>query len=224
MAGTASYYYAKKRFERVGVPTQQFWIFATGIITFGLVGARLAHLATNWSLYRHSPGQWLAVWNGGLASFGGIALALPVGVFLKRRLWPQLSLATFLDRLVPALLLGWAIGRALGPQFMYAGGGHPTHQWFGLYYQGQIGKRVPVPLIQALEDGSLWLGAITLEKRRPRPGLVSGTAILLWGLVRSLDEYFLLGQHSHSGSLGVQIGGVALSAMGATLVVRSLKN
>jgi phosphatidylglycerol:prolipoprotein diacylglycerol transferase len=220
----ASYFYAKKRFERVAIPTEQFWIFATGIIAFGLVGARLAHLATNWSLYSHRPGQWLAVWNGGLASFGGIALAVPAGVLLQRRIWPHLSLATFLDRLVPALLLGWAIGRALGPQFMYAGGGHPTHQWFGLYYQGQIGKRVPVPLIQALEDVSLWLGAITLERRHPRPGLVSGTVIFLWGLIRSLDEYFLLGQHSHSGSLGVQICGVALSAMGATLVVRSLKN
>jgi phosphatidylglycerol---prolipoprotein diacylglyceryl transferase len=223
-AGTVGYYYAKRRLQNSNLPTDQFWIFATGLIIAGLVGARIAHLVTNWSLYQHHPSQWLALWNGGLASFGGIALALPIGLVLKHRIWPKSSFAVFLDRLVPALLLGWAIGRVLGPQFMFAGGGHQTHQWFGMYYQGQIGKRVPVPLIQGLEDAALWWGAITLEQRSKRPGLASGVAIALWGLVRALDEYLLLGQHSHSGSLGVQISGVVLAILGTTLAVRSVRS
>ena len=51
----------------------------------------------------------------------------------------------------------WAMGRLLGPQLMYAGGGHPTHQWFGMYYAGQAGRRLPVPIFQALEDFAVYL-------------------------------------------------------------------
>lgn len=224
VAATLSYYYAKRRFAAASLGVENFWVFATGLIVAGLLGARVAHLATNWSYYQDNPGQWLALWNGGLASFGGIALAVPVGLVLKRKYWTDVSVARFLDLFVPALLLGWATGRLLGPQFMYAGGGHPTSQWFGFYYHGQIGKRVPVPIIQGIEDGLLWRGALALERRTSRPGLVSGLALAAWGLVRTLDEYFLLGQHSHAGSIGVQISGLVLAVLGAVLIVRSKAN
>ena len=44
--------------------------------------------------------------------------------------------------------------------------------------------------------------------------------MIVWGFVRSFDERLLLGQMSHSGSIGVQIAGLVLAAAGlATLVV-----
>jgi hypothetical protein len=106
-------------------------------------GARLANIATNWSYYSGHPVRWIEVWQGGLASFGGLALAVPVGLFLQRRWWPGSSLARFTDALVPALIAGWALGRVLGPQFMVNGGGHLTHQWFGLHYAGQSASGCP---------------------------------------------------------------------------------
>jgi prolipoprotein diacylglyceryltransferase len=152
-------------------------------------------------------------------------LALPVGLYLQRRWWPGSSLARFCDALVPALVAGWALGRVLGPQFMVDGGGHLTHQWFGLHYAGQMGKRVPVPLIQGAEDAILWLVLLAVERRRPqrRVGVVTGVAMIVWGLVRALDERLLLGQESHSGSLGVQIAGVVLALCGAVLIVLQLR-
>jgi len=44
--------------------------------------------------------------------------------------------------------------------------------------------------------------------------------MIVWGLVRSLDERLLLGQESHSGSIGVQIAGLVLALAGAVLLVR----
>ena len=154
-----------------------------------------------------------------------IALALPVGLYLQRRWWPGSSLALFCDALVPALIAGWALGRVLGPQFMVNGGGHLTHQWFGIHYAGQVGKRVPVPLIQGAEDSLLWLALLTVEHLRlnRRVGVLSGVAMIIWGLVRSLDERLLLGQESHSGSLGVQIAGIVLALGGAVLIVHQLR-
>jgi phosphatidylglycerol:prolipoprotein diacylglycerol transferase len=178
-------------------------------------------VATNWDYYQDHLSSLAAVWQGGLASFGGIALALPVALFLARRWWPDVSLLAFVDVLVPSIVAGWAIGRALGPQFMYAGGGHITEQWFGLPYAGQAGRRVPVPLIQALEDGLLWFGLIRLERRAPQAGRLTSYAMIIWGVVRFIDEHWLLGEQGHAGSLGVQLASIVLVIGGLGLWIKS---
>jgi uncharacterized membrane protein len=51
-------------------------------------------------------------------------------------------------------------------------------------------------------------------------GFITAIGMIVWGLVRSTDERLLLGQESHSGSLGVQLAGLALAAAGViTLIV-----
>jgi phosphatidylglycerol:prolipoprotein diacylglycerol transferase len=213
IAAYASYLYARRRLVRSGFDVTPFAKFAAALIVSGLVGARLANIATNWGYYSGHPAQWIAVWQGGLASFGGLALAVPIGLYLQRHWWPGSSVARFTDALVPALIAGWALGRVLGPQFMVNGGGHLTHQWFGLPYSGQVGRRVPVPLIQGAEDALLWLSLLGIER----------TAMIVWGVARSVDERLLLGQQSHSGSIGVQFAGLALAIGGAVLLVRSIR-
>ena len=220
IATYVAFLYARRRLARRALDTAPFARFAAALVVSGLVGARVAHVATNWSYYENHPGRWLALWQGGLASFGGLALAIPVGIYLERRWWPTTALARFGDALVPALVAGWALGRVLGPQFMVNGGGHLTHQWFGMHYAGQVGRRVPVPLIQGAEDALLWLVLIGVERLRPRRvGMVTAVAMIIWGLVRTFDERLLLGQQSHSGSLGVQIAGVGLAFAGATMLI-----
>ncbi|MEO9181146.1 MAG: prolipoprotein diacylglyceryl transferase family protein [Acidimicrobiales bacterium] len=225
IAAYVCYLYARKRLASAGFDVALFGHFTFALIASGLIGARLANIATNWSYYSGHPQRWIAVWQGGLASFGGIALALPIGLYLQRRWWPESSLTRFTDALVPALLAGWALGRVLGPQFMVNGGGHLTHQWFGISYHDQFGKRIPVPLIQGLEDALLWLGLLGLERTwaRRATGIVTGVAMLVWGVVRSTDERLLLGQASHSGSLGVQIAGLSLALAGVVLLVRQAR-
>ncbi|HEY5111627.1 MAG TPA: prolipoprotein diacylglyceryl transferase family protein [Acidimicrobiales bacterium] len=222
IAAFVAYVYARRRLERSGLSVEPFARFTIWLLISGLIGARAANIATNWGYYSGHPSRWVAVWQGGLASFGGIALALVVGLILQRRWWPGSRLTTFTDALVPALIAAWALGRFLGPQFMVDGGGHLTHQWFGLHYAGQVGKRVPVPLIQGVEDGLLWLFLLALERTRIKQsvGVITSVAMIIWGLVRALDERLLLGQESHSGSVGVQLAGLALALAGViTLIV-----
>jgi len=222
LAAVVAYEYSERRLRHAGLGTTPFSRFATGLIVAGLIGARAANIATNWSYYAGHYGRWVAVWQGGLASFGGIALAIPVAVWLRRRYWPTVSLLSFCDQLLPALVTGWALGRVLGPQFMVNGGGHLTHQWFGIAYHGQVGKRVPVPLIQGAEDGLLWLALLWGERRwTARPaGIITGVAMVVWGLVRAYDEHWLLGEQSKSGSIGVQLAGLALSLTGIVVLGR----
>jgi hypothetical protein len=115
---------------------------------------------------------------------------------------------------------------------MVAGGGHPTHQWFGMYYAGQVGKRLPVPVFQALEDFAVFLILIAIERALDRwpdgsrrigypSGVVIGTGMILWGIERSLDEHLWLGEDGRLGSDLVQLAGVLLVVAGAVILIRA---
>lgn len=225
IAAYVAYLYGRRRLSLAGFNVQPFARFASALVVSGLLGARIAHVATNWSYYDGHPVRWFAFWQGGIASFGGIALAVPIGLYLQRRWWPDTILTRFTDALVPAVVAGWALGRLLGPQFMVQGGGHLTHQWFGLHYVGQQGKRVPVPLIQGAEDGLLWLALLAAQRRgaSQHAGTLTAMAMIVWGLTRAIDERLLLGQQSHSGSVGVQLAALLMTFFGVVLLARQLR-
>jgi prolipoprotein diacylglyceryltransferase len=202
------------------------------VVVAAVVGARTLHVLANLTYYSHNAGQVLAIWHGGLSSFGGLLFGVPTGIVLSRRWCPELPTAQALDIVAPVLMAAWAMGRLLGPQLMVAGGGHQTHQWFGMYYAGQAGRRIPVPILQALEDFAVFVVLIVVERRLDRwpdgsrrtgypPGVLLGVAMVAWGIARAVDEHLWLGEQGHIGSLLVQVAGVALVVGGAALLVSS---
>ena len=156
--------YTERRLRKAGYP----WHWVTGmfvwVIVAAIVGARAFHVLSNLSYYSHQPSQVFAIWQGGLSSFGGLIFAVPVAIVSARRRCPQLPTMRFADLMAPVLMACWGLGRLLGPQLMVAGGGHPTNQWFGMYYAGQVGKRLPVPIFQSIEDFTIF-GILLLVER-----------------------------------------------------------
>ena len=224
--------YFERRLKRNGYPTDWLVPVFLWIILAAVVGARVLNVVTNAGYYGQHPGDILAVWQGGLSSFGGLLFAVPTGVILTRRRCPELGLGRALDLVAPVLMACWAMGRLLGPQLMVAGGGHPTHQWFGMYYADQVGKRLPVPIFQALEDFAVFLVLIAIERSLDRwpdgtrrigypSGVVIGTGMILWGIERSLDEHLWLGEDGRVGSDLVQLAGVLLVVAGAVILIRA---
>ena len=227
-------WYFERRLKKAGYPTEWFTGVFIWIVVSAVVGARLLHVLANWSLYSAHPGQVLAVWNGGLSSFGGLLFAVPVGIVLSRRRCPQLPTIRELDLVAPVLVAAWGVGRLLGPQLMVDGGGARTTAWFGLSYAGQVGKRVPVPIFQAI-DCFVIFGLLLLVEHywRERPdGVVISAAVALWGLARFFEEHFWLGlgaQHqssqteSHAGPILVQGAGLIMFAAGVLGVVWAVR-
>jgi len=224
--------YFERRLKRNGYRTAWLVGVFLWILLAAIVGARVLHVLSNLSYYAHDPAQVLAIWHGGLSSFGGLLFAVPTGIILTRRRCPELPIGRALDLVAPVLMASWALGRLLGPQLMVAGGGHPTHQWFGMYYAGQVGRRLPVPVFQAAEDFCVFLVLIYLERRLGRwpdgsprtgypSGAVIGTAMVLWGIERTLDEHLWLGEDGKLGSALVQIAGVLLVVGGTVVLVRT---
>ena len=146
---------------------------------------------------------------------------MPVGLLSARRRCPQLRLGRAGDLVSPVLVAAWAMGRLLGPQLMVAGGGKPTTAWFGMYYAGEVGRRLPVPIFQALECGAIFLGSLVLERavaaRGGPTGLVTAEVVGLWGLSRFIDEYFWLTHDT--GTDAVEIGSLVLLGIGIGLAI-----
>ena len=82
--------YFERRLRRNGYRTDWFAPVFLWIILAAVVGARAMHVLSNLGYYSHNPGNVLAIWHGGLSSFGGLLLAVPVGVILTRRRCPEL--------------------------------------------------------------------------------------------------------------------------------------
>jgi len=89
----------------------------------GLIGGRLYFVLTSWN---EVPKHWwgpLAVWQGGLGIWGGIAGGVLGGLWVLRR--RHANIPAFLDAAAPGLLVAQAIGR-IGNWFNQELFGGPT--------------------------------------------------------------------------------------------------
>ena len=216
------YRYFARRLRDHGYPDAWLGKAFVWIIISAIVGARAVHVIANWSAYNHDLPAVFAVWHGGLSSFGGLLLAVPVGLYCAHRWCPELRLVVASDLVATVLVLAWSIGRLLGPQLMYQGGGYRTNAWYGMYYAGQVGKRIPTPIFQAIECFVIWLLVLQVEKfvrRHGGPlGLVVTATVTLYGLARFNDEYVLL-PHTTGGDQAVIGASLAFVAVGAAFGV-----
>jgi prolipoprotein diacylglyceryl transferase len=95
----------------------------------GIIGGRIYFDITT---PQYIPSHWwgfLAVWDGGLGIWGGIALATVVGIWRVRRSVP--NVAVFMDAVAPSLLFASGIGR-IGNYFNQELFGGPTNLPWGL--------------------------------------------------------------------------------------------
>ncbi len=101
-------------------------------VPFGIIGARLYHVATDWQRYfgdGENPITALYVWRGGLGIWGGVALGA-VGAYVGCRL-KGIKFLPLVDALAPGVLVAQAIGR-WGNWFNQELYGRPTDLPWGL--------------------------------------------------------------------------------------------
>src|SRR5271154_2961217 len=81
-------------------------MFGWGVVA-AIVGARAMHVLSDLGYYGHHPAQIIAIWQGGLSSFGGLILAVPVAIVSSRRRCPALPTLRFADLMAPVLMACW---------------------------------------------------------------------------------------------------------------------
>ena len=120
---------ARREFRRRGIDPELAYSIAVWAVPFGLAGARLYHVITDWSDFKHDLSQVPAIWNGGLSIFGAV-LGGMLGTWIGcRRV--KLPFWQVADCIAPGLVLAQALGR-WGNYFNQELYGKPTDAAWGL--------------------------------------------------------------------------------------------
>ena len=102
-------YLAMKEGEKKGIRSDDILDFILLAFPIAIVGARIYYVAFEWGYYSQHLDEIIAIWNGGIAIYGGlIAGLLVLLVFSYRRMINPLN---FLDVAVPGVMIAQAIGR-----------------------------------------------------------------------------------------------------------------
>jgi prolipoprotein diacylglyceryl transferase len=101
-----------RRYRRRGGDPSLITTIALWAVPAGILGARVYHVITDYELYippKGRPLHALAIWDGGLGIWGGVAAGVLVGALVARR--RGADVAVLFDCVAPALPLAQAIGR-----------------------------------------------------------------------------------------------------------------
>ncbi|GAB3747185.1 prolipoprotein diacylglyceryl transferase [Microlunatus parietis] len=132
-----AYLIANRRWKERGGRPDSMELVVAAAVPFGIVGARLYHVITDYQLYfgpGRDPLDALKIWQGGLGIWGGVALgALGAWLVARKR---KIKFAALADAVAPAILVAQAIGR-LGNWFNQELFGAPTTLPWGLVIDPQ---------------------------------------------------------------------------------------
>jgi len=215
-----AFWLARRRWQQLGRDPAQIEVAGIWAVVAGFIGGRLAYVSTHSGDF---AGRWwhvLAIWEGGLALYGGLTLGILTGIVVAWRRGLPVLLA--LDAAIPGIPLAQAFGR-WGNYFNQELFGTPTRLPWALRvqpahrplgYQG-FATFHPTFLYESLWDlvivGVLvWLGG----RRRLRVGSIVlaylamyAVGRLLLELIRTDTTYRLLGLSRNAYvSVGVMVG------------------
>ena len=97
------------RCARYLVRDERIYPFAIAVVIGGLIGARIAHVTDNWSLYQNDPIKALQFWGGGIGTMGA-PIGASISGYLAAR-WLRLPMGFMFDISVIGIAIGEAVGR-----------------------------------------------------------------------------------------------------------------
>ena len=102
-------YLAQRWAPEKGIDPEHILDFILLAFPIAIVGARLYYVIFQWSYYSQNPSEIFAIWNGGIAIYGGlIAGAAVLYWFAKRH---AIAVLDFLDIAAPGVMIAQSIGR-----------------------------------------------------------------------------------------------------------------
>jgi prolipoprotein diacylglyceryl transferase len=164
------------------------------VVIYGFLGARLAYVSTHLSRFDGEFWKVIAIWEGGLALYGGLTAGAIV-MFIYAGKW-GVSLPDFLDSAAPAVPFAQAMGR-FGNYFNQELFGTPTDLPWGLAIDPQFRPPEyaqfetfhPTFLYESLWNVGLGFFVIWVGNRHPSMrGRLVGVYLLGYGFIRFLME------------------------------------
>lgn len=105
------------------IESEDFLDLLLWVVPLGYIGARIYYVIFEWNYYSKHPDQIIAIWNGGIAIYGGLIAGLIVLlIFSYRRMLPPFLM---LDVITPGVMAAQILGR-WGNFFNQEAHGGPT--------------------------------------------------------------------------------------------------
>ena len=157
------------------------------LIPISIASARLYYVVFDISYFAKYPMEIFNIRSGGLAIYGGIIGGIITGiVFCKKR---KIKVLDLFDYLVPALLLGQAIGRWGNFVNVEAYGTETTLPWkMGIYELGKYKEVHPTFLYESIANIILFLIIYKISKNRKFAGQLTYLYLIGYGLIRMIIE------------------------------------
>lgn len=196
-------YLASKEAPRKKILSDDILDFILIAFPIAIIGARLYYVIFSWDYYKDNLAEIIAIWNGGIAIYGGLITGLLVLIFFTRQRF--IETWDFLDVTVPPVMIAQAIGRWGNFFNQEAFGAKVDHLNYlpsfirdQMYIDGSY--RTPTFLYE-----SLWnlLGFIILLILRRRPQFFKRGEITLFYLVwYGIGRFVIEGMRTDSLKLG----------------------
>ncbi len=170
-----------------GIPKSFVYDLAAIVVVAALIGARLGHIIFYEPAYFIArPGEIVALWHGGLSSFGGFVAGAAAGLWYIRK--QKADVRVVCDLLLTALPLGWMVGR-IGCFLIHDHPGRLTQSWWGVQYPG--GSRFDLGLFESLIGALLFLVAVFVLGRYGKrlPGLTAAVVLAGYAVLRFATDF-----------------------------------
>jgi phosphatidylglycerol:prolipoprotein diacylglycerol transferase len=178
---------------KFAVPPDELSSFIVHVAIYGVfLGGRLGYvLFYAWDTFIHDPLFLFRVWEGGMASHGGILGVILVTLWTARK--KKISFWNLTDGLALVAPIGLFFGRIAN----FINGelwGRPTDvPWAVIFPDADSQPRHPSQLYEAFGEGLLLLTALWLIRRTAwgkREGSVSASFLIIYALTRIAGEFF----------------------------------
>lgn len=177
--------YAMREAKRVGVKGDALMDMVLIGAPSAIICARLYYVIFSWDYYSQHPGEIIAIWEGGLAIYGGL-----IGAFVSAAIYAKikkLSLPAILDVAAPGFLLAQSIGRWGNFVNQEAFGGPTSLPWRMELFLPEENAYVavhPTFLYESLWNLAGFFLLFAVRKKKPFDGFLFYAYLLWYGLGR----------------------------------------
>ncbi|MBQ8216478.1 MAG: prolipoprotein diacylglyceryl transferase [Oscillospiraceae bacterium] len=218
--------YCAKSARRFGLKEDDVYDFMIWLLPMAILGARLYYVAFSLDEYLAQPSRIFAVWEGGLAIYGGVIAGVITLLLVCRH--KKIPAGAFMDLAVYGLLIGQIIGR-WGNFMNREAFGAQTEIFCRMGLTAPNGTTIyvhPTFLYESLWNFVLLVALIIFERRGKRR--YDGQCALLYFFFYGLGRMWIEGLRSDSlyiGSTGIRVSQllslvIVLAALTIMLLIR----
>lgn len=211
-------WYAMRRSKQFGLTEDNIIDMLLIVLPLGVIGSRLLYVMFNFDMYKNNLAGVFKIWEGGLAIYGGIVLAIfGLYFYCKRK---KLPFSVFLDVAVLALIIAQSIGRWGNFINREVYGTTTTLPWaMKLTLNGNVQSVHPLFLYESLWNAVGFVFLHFYSKKRKYDGEIFAMYAFWYGLARYMFEQIRQDSVLYLFNTGIRVSQIiGLISFGAALI------